>query len=169
MIDAIFSNKNLGGLLLFLLLLNYACEKTPVNDPFGEDTEQESETEVPVELDPVSIAGIHQNIFKPTCANSGCHDGTFEPDFRTVESSYNTLVNHPVIKNDAQGSFSFRVVPGDVTASQLINRMTVDIDGNSGVMPLALEPDSDYPDRREEYIQNVKDWVAGGAKDIFGN
>jgi hypothetical protein len=27
-----------------------------------------------------------------TCANSGCHDGTFEPDFRTLEGSYNTLL-----------------------------------------------------------------------------
>ena len=50
----------------------------------------------------------------PTCANSGCHDGTFEPDFRTVGSSWNTLVNHPVIANDAAMSLhSGAWCPGD--------------------------------------------------------
>ncbi|MBK7268515.1 MAG: hypothetical protein IPI07_03030, partial [Flavobacteriales bacterium] len=33
---------------------------------------------------------------------SGCHDGTFEPEFRTIASAYNSLVYHPVIANDAR-------------------------------------------------------------------
>ena len=116
-----------------------------------------------VDLDPTSLAGLHAALFAPTCANSGCHDGTFEPDFRTVYSTYNTLVEQPVIKNDPQNSFSLRVAPGDVAASQLVARLTYDIDGNSGIMPLALEPDSDYPDRREALIEDVKSWIAAGA------
>src|SRR3982750_3430964 len=48
--------------------------------------------------DPNSIQGLHKNIFFPRCAKSGCHDGTFEPDYRTVMSTYSTLVYAPVIK-----------------------------------------------------------------------
>ncbi len=139
-----------------------ACSKKTGN-PFDLETEETQAEEAAAELGPNSLAGIHANVFAPTCANSGCHDGTFEPDFRTIGSTYNTLVYHPVIKNDPQGSFEFRVVPDDVDASQLIARLTYDIDGNSGRMPLAVEPDSDWPDKREEYIDNIKNWIRNGA------
>ncbi|MEL6846446.1 MAG: hypothetical protein AAFP02_24835, partial [Bacteroidota bacterium] len=149
-------------------LLVIACTKEPVN-PFDQiENPALVETDTS-EIDPVSIAGLHANIFGKTCANSGCHDGTFEPDFRTVESTYNTLVYHPIIKNDLQGSFEYRVLPGNDQASQLVARLTSDIDGNSGVMPLVVEPDSDWPAKKEEYIQNVKDWISNGARDLFGN
>lgn len=151
-----------------ILLTLTGCFEEPVNPYDDVDNTPEGNKEQE-ELDPTSIAGLHANIFHPTCANSGCHDGTFEPDFRTVESTYNTLVNHPVIKNDPQNSFSFRVVPGNVAASQLVARLTYDIDGNSGVMPLVIEPDSDWESKKEAYIQQVKDWIANGAKDVFGN
>ena len=42
----------------------------------------------PDPFDPSSIQGLHQNIFSTKCASAGCHDGNFEPDFRSVESSY---------------------------------------------------------------------------------
>ena len=117
-----------------------------------------------VALSPTSLVGLHANLFRPTCANSGCHDGTFEPDYRTVYSTYNTLVEQPVIKNDPQNSFTYRVVPGNVVASQLVARLEYDIDGNSGIMPLALEPDSDYPARKAELIEDVKTWIREGAQ-----
>ena len=107
---------------------------------------------------------LQDKLFRPTCANAGCHDSTFEPDFRTLGSTYATLVDQPVIKNDAAGSYEFRVVPGDTASSQLLARMTRDIDGNSGVMPLALEPDSDYPDNRATYLAWVRRWILEGAK-----
>lgn len=151
-----------------LLLLN--CEAEEYQNPY-DDIEQEEEmmSEENINLEPTSIAGLHANIFSKTCANSGCHDGNFEPDFRTIESTYNTLINAPIIKNDPQNSFQYRVVKGDVDASQLIARVTYDIDGNSGIMPLALEPDNDWEMNKETYIQNISDWIAGGAKDVFGN
>jgi len=108
-------------------------------------------------------------IFSPTCANSGCHDGTFEPDFRTVSSTYNTLVHQPIVKNDPQGSYTFRVKPGSPDESVLMARLTFDIDNNSGIMPLVVEPDSDWPNKAETYKQNISDWIQAGAKDIFGN
>jgi hypothetical protein len=120
-------------------------------------------------IDPTSIAGLHKNIFKPTCANSGCHDGSFEPDFRTIESSYYSMVNVPIVKNKVDGSFEFRVVPGNSAMSMLRLRMEEDLNGNSGIMPLVTEPNSDYPGKKEEYIDNIKTWIDNGAKDQFGN
>jgi hypothetical protein len=119
--------------------------------------------------DPNTIAGLHKYVFQPTCANSGCHDGTFEPDFRTIQSSWNTLVMQPVIKNNPQGSFQYRVLPGNPDQSVLIERMIHDIDGQSGIMPLWLEPGSDWPEKKNQYIQNVRNWILNGAPDVFGN
>ena len=127
--------------LLFVLLLGIlgACTETTENpfDNSGPTTPIDT-TEVPLDLN--SIAGLHAEVIVPTCANSGCHDGTFEPDFRTIESTYNTLVYHPIIKNDPMGTYEYRVVPGDPDASQFMARLTYDIDGNSGVMPLGRRP-----------------------------
>jgi hypothetical protein len=120
-------------------------------------------------LDINGIAALHRDIFLPTCANSGCHDGTFEPDFRSIESSYNTLLYHPVIKNNPAGDYNYRVVPGMPNQSVLWNRVTVDIDGQSGIMPLALEPDSDWEENKSEYLNRLRSWIEAGAKDMFGN
>lgn len=161
--------KLIAKLLLLLLLTLTACKEDPPANPFDVVDPIEPTDTVIVTLDPVSIEGLHNNIFGKTCANSGCHDGTFEPDFRTIEGTYNTLVYQPIIKNDLQGSFEYRVLPGDVDASQLIARLTYDIDGTSGVMPLVVEPGSDWESNRATYIQNVKDWIQAGAKDLQGN
>ncbi|MFT4970839.1 MAG: hypothetical protein ACI9XO_000163 [Paraglaciecola sp.] len=156
--------------LIGFTLLFTACEEEEYQNPY-DDIEQEEEmmTEENINLEPTSMAGLHANIFGKTCANSGCHDGNFEPDFRTIESTYNTLINAPIIKNDPQNSFQYRVVKGNVNASQLVARITYDIDGNSGIMPLAIEPDSDWEMNKETYIQNIEDWISNGAKDVFGN
>lgn len=118
---------------------------------------------------PVTIQAIQKLVFEPTCANSGCHDGTFEPDFRTVESSYNSIVNRANIKQDTSDPIAFRVQPGDPGKSMLIRRMEVDLNGNSGKMPLVTEPGSDWPDKKDEYIQMIKDWISQGALDQHGN
>lgn len=145
-------------------LLAVGCTKEPAN-PFDPFAEEEAVDNGEIQLDPTSLAGLHANIFGKTCANAGCHDGTFEPDFRTIGSTYNTLVNHPVIKNDPQGSFTYRVVPGDAGRSLLIARLTYDIDGNSGVMPLVVEPGSDWYEKKDEYIDHIKTWINEGAKE----
>lgn len=139
------------------------CEPEPVANPFEVEGGPTDST-ITTLLEYTGLVGLQDQLFRPTCANSGCHDGTFEPDFRTLGSTYNTLVNHPVIKNNAANSFSFRVIPGNVAESQLMNRLTVDIDGNSGIMPLSLEPDSDYPTNKEVYLDWVRRWITEGAK-----
>lgn len=156
--------------LLGIGLFFFGCKAEEYQNPYDDiEPVEQMMTEENINLEPTSMAGLHANIFGKTCANSGCHDGNFEPDFRTIESTYNTLINAPIIKNDPQNSFQFRVVKGDVNASQLVARLTYDIDGNSGIMPLVVEPNSDWGMNKDQYIQNVKDWIAGGAKDVFGN
>ncbi|MES2627963.1 MAG: hypothetical protein V4616_03245 [Bacteroidota bacterium] len=120
-------------------------------------------------IDPNSFVGLHNNIFRPTCANSGCHDGTFEPDFRTIESTYNTLVLRPINKNDQNGTYKYRVVPGNSDLSVLYQRLIKDIDGMSGTMPLSVDPTSDWNSKKQQYISNVKSWIDNGAKNQFGN
>jgi len=154
--------------ILFGLLL--ACSKDGDNPYDGISDKQPTYINPPsVELNPTNFAGLHQNIFSKTCANSGCHDGNFEPDFRTIESAYNTLIDHAPIKNTTDNRFKLRVTPGNAAESVLFHRLTVDIDGQSGIMPLVVDEDSDYNSKRSQYIQNVRDWINAGAPDMFGD
>lgn len=157
--------------ILSILLLS-ACKKTStgsVDNPYDKVKPpviiNPDKDKIP---DPASIEGLHRNLFAPTCANSGCHDGSFEPDFRTVQSTFYSLVNQPPIKNDQAGTFSARVVPGDDNGSILIYRMTVDLGGNSGIMPIVLDPGSDYNIKKDEHLANLRKWINDGAKDIDG-
>ncbi|MDP2175003.1 MAG: hypothetical protein Q8K70_03735 [Bacteroidota bacterium] len=125
---------------------------------------------VDVNLDPNTIEGLHKNIFKPTCSNSGCHDGNFEPDFRSVESSYNSLINRLTTNYDPNNpQFGVRVVPGDAAKSMLLHRILEFIPGSQGKMPLTTDPGSDWPEKKEQYIENIRNWINAGAKDQFGN
>ena len=142
-----------------------ACNKDDQPNPFdNQDVNQDTVRLEIIDPEPASIAGIYQNVFKPTCANSGCHDGTFDPDFRTMESSYNTLIYQEPIKND--GTFKYRVLPGNPERSVIMARLE---DRISPSMPIQIEPDSDWPSKGDEYIQNIRDWIAAGAPDIMGN
>ena len=161
-------------LLPYLLLLSLAVsgcskdEKNPFDDP---DNLPPIDSTLIDNIDPASFVGLHKNIFKPTCANSGCHDGTFEPDFRTIESSYNTLVLHPIVKNNPSGSYNFRVKPNSLTESILWLRLNEDIDGISGIMPLDAfyDPESEWNANKAEHLSNITSWIMDGALDMFGN
>ena len=159
-------------LVIIIFFVFNACKKEGTINPYDDPNLAPPITnDTNYFPDPTAFAALHNNIFIPTCSNSGCHDGAFEPDFRTIESSYNTLVYHPVIKNDATNSYEFRVEPGNSDKSVLYKRLIEDIDGISGIMPLSAEynPEHYWYDHKDEYIQNIKDWIDDGAKDIFGN
>lgn len=153
-----------GYLLLGLLLvLAQACTKEPRDNPF-EEPEEPTTPGTSLGLSYSGLPGLQDQLFAPTCANSGCHDGTFEPDFRTLGSTHATLVGQPLIKTDQAGEYSLRVVAGDTARSGLLLRLTRDIDGSSGVMPLALEPNSRYPVQRDTLLDYVRRWISEGAK-----
>ncbi|MCF8278174.1 MAG: hypothetical protein K9J17_15715 [Flavobacteriales bacterium] len=154
-----------------LLLSISSCtkdEKNPFDDPNNLPPEDTTNIE---NIDPTSFVGLHQNIFKPTCANSGCHDGTFEPDFRTIESAYNTLVYQAVTKNDPSETYTYRVKPSSLSESILWLRLNEDIDGISGIMPLDAfyDPESEWNATKTEHLSNISTWIMNGAPDMFGN
>lgn len=155
-------------ILIFSLPSCTKDSKNPFDNPDNLPPKDTTQIE---DIDPTSFVGLHQNIFKPTCANSGCHDGSFEPDFRTIESAYNTLVLHPLIKNDPSGSYTYRVKPGSLSESVLWLRLNEDIDGISGIMPLDAfyDPESAWNAEKAEHLSNISDWILNGAKDMFGN
>ncbi|MCB0754707.1 MAG: hypothetical protein H6603_00715 [Flavobacteriales bacterium] len=157
----------------YLILAVFAIGCNPdADNPFDDpDNLPPNDTTAFGELDPTSFVGLHQNIFKPTCANSGCHDGTFEPDFRTIESAYNTLVYHSVIKNNPSNSYQYRVKPGSISESIMWLRLNEDIDGISGIMPLDAfyDPESEWNQNKAEHLSNINTWIMNGALDMFGN
>lgn len=154
-------------LFSIIVLLLAACKKEEDN-PY-EGLTYPSEIPNPENLPPDNFAWLHQKIFRPTCANSGCHDGTFEPEYRTISSTYNSLVYHPVISNDSLGTYTYRVLPGDADHSLLYARLTIAIPNTSGMMPLEVDGGSDWYDNDTYYIQKIRDWIEAGAKDMFGN
>lgn len=115
-----------------------------------------------------NFAWLHQRIFRPICANSGCHDGTFEPEFRSLGSAYNSLVFAPVIANTPGNDFTYRVVPGDVQMSFLHERLTQFVPNTSGTMPLETDG-PDWPENEALYIDAITTWIQSGALDMFGH
>ncbi len=120
----------------------------------------------PTPPDPNSIVGIHTNILQTRCAKSGCHDGNFEPDFRTVQSSYATMVWHGIKKNSADSAFTYRVVPFDTAFSVLYQRIT----NCCFVNPNDRMPqDNIGVPLPQAQIKNIANWIMAGAKDMLGN
>jgi len=168
-------------ILFILTVLFLSCQKDALNpyDDCSLDPPQSNDTNY--FNNPSSFASLQNNIFQPYCNNSGCHDGTFEPDFRTIESSYSTLVYQPIIKNNGNESYEFRVKPGESNKSVLYARLLADASGissfdpNSQVMPIdaSIEYDPNQSHAwhgvKDQLIPNIKDWIDNGAKDIFGN
>jgi hypothetical protein len=93
----------------------------------------------------------------------GCHDGTFEPDFRTIQSTYSTLVYQRVNKTvliDSLRFFNYRVIPFDTTYSFIHERITTTSDE---YMP------SNGTRLSQTEIHQINTWIMNGAKDINGN
>jgi hypothetical protein len=163
--------KNSAILLFFSSLFIYSCQETiteidididPIFNPFDTITYTDTAMTTPME-DSTSFLGLHYHIFSKRCNQPACHDGTFEPDFRTVQSAYNSLVFHPVIKNTPNDDFPYRVTPGNAALSMMYKRISEHEPPNFEQMPssgIAL------PDRQIELIKN---WINDGAKDVYGN
>ena len=111
-----------------------------------------------------AIEGLHQDIFSVSCAIPACHDGSFEPDFRTVQSSYWTLVYHPITKNNKAGDFKYRVIPFDTAQSVLYERITNCCFVNENDrMPFTVG--IPLP---QKHIDAISDWIMEGAPDPIG-
>ncbi len=165
--------KQLNYILFTLsFLLFYACSESfketqiespaaPEN-PFSGIDYSPDVNETP-ELDSTSFLALHHYIFSQSCNQPGCHDGSFEPDFRTVESAYNSLVLHTVKKNYEVDPMPFRVTPGSPENSMMWHRITEHNPPNFELMPSSGEI---LPD---DYISNIRTWIENGARDIYDN
>lgn len=155
--------------IALLALASVTCKPDDPENPYlNATTAVQNDNPNIEEIPSTNFAWLHEKVFLPTCANSGCHDGTFEPEFRSVAGSYQTLVNHPVITNNATNSFVYRVVPGDTAYSLLHERLTNFIPNTSGIMPLETEG-TDWMANKALYLSKIESWIMGGAKDMYGN
>ena len=149
-------------LVAVMILLVSSCKKDDAPENPYDSIDYSNNSGNDTVLDPASIAGLHKNIFVKRCANPGCHDGTFEPDFRTVQSSWSTLVYQPVniFTVDSINFFNYRVIPGDAEHSFLHDRIT---SATSDYMP------SNSVRLTATEINYIKTWINNGAKDMYGN
>lgn len=153
-------------ILLSLVAILLGCSKwEPLpSNPFNNiDRTVENNTTYQAVL-PTSFLGIYQNILHPKCAVPGCHDGHFEPDFRTIESSYNTLVYHKILKNNADSTFTYRVLPGNKAMSVLYERITNCCFVNQNDR---MPQDNIGVPLPQVDIDNIGIWIQNGAKDMF--
>lgn len=164
-----FNLKNKAVIaVLGIFIFTLGCKKNDIINPYDDYTTPKLYEEPQLASLPTSNFGyLHATVFKPTCANSGCHDGHFEPDFRTITSSYNNTVNHNVLTNNPAGDFTYRVKPGDAALSLLHERLLVALPNTSGIMP-AVAGD-EWFNNKTSHINNVKTWINNGAKDMYGN
>jgi hypothetical protein len=160
---------------LALLIALIACKKkkedpNPFDDPSLQPPAKPTQTYNP---DPASFEYLFNNVFNPTCANSNCHDGSFEPDFRNITSAYNTLVYAPVIISPTSTPISYRVLPGNANASLLKYRLTQVPGSGPGTLGQGRMPWNDtmfkFSASGGTYVQKIIDWINNGAKDIFGH
>jgi len=149
--------------LFFTILLFDACKKDPAPiNPYS--TVNYGTTTTLDTLDKNSLIAIHRDIFFPKCAKPGCHDGHFDPDFRTVESAYSTLVYQPIHKNNIAKSFYYRVVPDSSSRSVLYERLNNCCFVNTNDRMPQDNIGTPLPD---DDLLRVKTWIDNGAKDIF--
>jgi hypothetical protein len=107
-----------------LVLFGCTKENAAPDNPFGPEViVEDPDTTTPQIPDPYSITGLHKNIFSAKCSMPGCHDGNFEPDFRTIQSSYSTLVYQTVNKTVLPDSLRF-YLPCN-SSIQILFRMSV--------------------------------------------
>lgn len=152
----------------------FSCKKD--DNPYNDGGKSPNRVTNPVpKQDGATFVAIHANILKPTCANSGCHDGTnvndpaFPPiDFTTLEAAYSSLLKGPVRKNNDNNTFTYLVDPGNPDASALLGRMLDNPNNPGALMPLEVDEGSDWYANKDNYINNVRSWIANGAPDVFG-
>lgn len=149
---------------IFLITLLVSCTRN--NSERNKLPVDKIEEQVVVASDSTSIVGIYQFIFSKHCDVRGCHDGTFEPNFTTIQSSYYTLVFHPIVKNNRKKSFNYRVVPYDTSNSVLYERITNCCFVNDGDRMPQLNNKEKLSDSE---IACVGKWIMNGAKNIDGN
>jgi hypothetical protein len=95
-----------------------------------------------------SFSDIQTEVFSKSCATSGCHNGSINPNLSAGEA-YNNLVNQP----SAQVPSMLRVKPGDSNNSYLMKKLTGD---GTSVMPPSGQ-------LSQVTIDSIAAWIDRGA------
>jgi hypothetical protein len=150
-------------LACLLVFLASSCKKEviPPDNPY-DDIDYGNTGGSEYNPDPETITGIYELILRRKCSLPGCHDGHFEPDFRSIQTSWSTLVYQTPVKNTADSAFDYRVLPGDADNSMLMHRLTTG-DAQLQRMPATGSYLS------TDQLDNIRTWINDGAKDMFGN
>ena len=152
---------NVRFLIVACLILLLGCGQNKTGSLPSSDLK--TPDELPV--DSSSIVGLYKYIFSTRCNVNGCHDGSFEPNFTTIQNAYYTLVYHPINKNNSSKSYKYRVVPYDTSHSVLYARISNCCFVNRGdQMPQINEKDK----LNATQISCVGRWIMNGAKNIDG-
>lgn len=166
----IFQIHRLSAAALLITILFFAalhgCKKNEPLPPNPYDDIDRDTTGYNIPIDSLNITYVHNKVLQPKCALPGCHDGNFEPDFRSVQSSFSNLVYAPILKNNAQNQFAYRVIPYDTTWSVLYERITNCCFVNTNDRMPQDNIGQKLPDAD---IDLVAKWIMSGARDIFGN
>jgi hypothetical protein len=105
-----------------------------------------------------TLQSIQDNIFTPSCATSGCHDGPIGPglpagqDLSSLASSFASLVGVASV----QVPSLLRVNPGNANSSYLVQKLEGTAASGSQ-MPLGGNPLS------QTTIDTIRDWINAGA------
>lgn len=149
-----------------LLLLTQGCDKDkPLPDNPYDDIVRDDTTQGEIYVDSLTITYVHKKVLSSRCALPGCHDGNFEPDFRTPQSSFSTLVYATINKNNTAQSFKYRVLPYNKAQSVLYERVTnccfvtqddrMPQDNIGNILP-------------DSSLNMIATWIDNGARDMFG-
>ena len=95
-----------------------------------------------------TFTSIQSEVFSPTCATSGCHGGSQNPNL-SAGQAYNNLVNQA----SAQNPSMMRVKPGDSNNSYLMKKLTGD---GTSVMPPSGQ-------LTQSKIDSIALWINTGA------
>lgn len=160
-------NRNILLHLSITIFFLYSC-KEEIPEPYNPYNDIVYPIDDVPEIDENlnSLSRTHQEVFEPKCNVLGCHDGSFEPDFRTPQSSYSTLVYHRIIKNNAEESFEYRVIPGNKEESVLWERITNCCFVNENDR---MPQDNIGISMPQSAIDQIGNWISAGAPDLFGN
>lgn len=150
-------------LACLLIFMATSCKKEviPPDNPYDDIDYGDTGTSV-YNPDPETITGIYELILRQKCSLPGCHDGHFEPDFRSIQTAWSTLVYQSPVKNTVDSAYDYRVLPGDADNSMLMYRLTTG-DAQLQRMPATGSYLS------SEQLDNIRTWINDGARDMFGN
>jgi hypothetical protein len=107
---------------------------------------------------PPTLAEVQAEVFTKSCVFTACHKGGAPAGKLSLEpgEAFANLVNTPVIGLGAEGRT--RVVPSDVDASYIMEKLTSGAPTFGDQMPPTLPLEADRLDM-------VRRWIADGAQD----